>query len=180
MPALPGAPCVGAIHVRASSSERNTSIPDPENCRVARYVLPDALLRASTGSPTSPLGLVGRVPPSAQFVPKLVDREKPVNLLAPPRNEPESLNDEITLVPDPSTMVVSLCVSCAVVSAAGSFTRLLASAIAGCGLPSGPLLLLAAGRFALVLDCFPGEPVKSFFPNFNSRSVRAAPDSWLQ
>src|SRR5438046_4604064 len=77
----PGPPLTGADHVAPSSTELNTWMPVPENINVDRYVLPNELSRASTGSPASPLGEVGKVPPSVHDVPPLVDREKPVTLL---------------------------------------------------------------------------------------------------
>ena len=51
----------------------------------------ELLSRASTGSPASPLTLVGNVPPSVNVAPPSVDREKPVNLLLAVAFEPESL-----------------------------------------------------------------------------------------
>src|SRR5215813_5971255 len=96
----PGAPLTGAFQVKPSSLELKTRRPAPVKLRVEKYVLPKVLSRASTGSPASPFGLVGRVPPSVQVAPISVDREKPVNLLEPGRKEPESLNPAITFIPD--------------------------------------------------------------------------------
>src|SRR5262245_6904523 len=68
---------------------------------------PVVLLRASTGSPASPPGLVGKVPPSVNVAPPLVDRANPVNLLVPPELEPESLKPTTTVLPK-ATIAVSL------------------------------------------------------------------------
>src|SRR5262247_3096484 len=71
---------------------------------------PVVLLRASTGSPASPIGLVGKVPPSVKVAPPLVDRANPVNLLLPPELEPESLKPTTTVLPN-ATIAVSLWVN---------------------------------------------------------------------
>src|SRR6266446_7561674 len=112
---FPGAPWTGAANVLQSSVEGKTRIPAPENCSVERKILPVRLLRAKTGSPTSPLALVGNVPLSAQVAPPSVDWEKPVNFdvaIAGGTKGPESLNAEqpvSSLPPGPkTTSVVSL------------------------------------------------------------------------
>src|SRR5262245_66547414 len=74
---------------------------------------PVVLLRASTGSPASPPGLVGRFPPSVNVAPPSVDRAHPVNLLVPPELEPESLKPTTTVAPN-ATSEVSLWVKKAV------------------------------------------------------------------
>jgi hypothetical protein len=66
---------------------------------------PVVLLRASTGSPASPLGLVGRVPPSVKVTPPSVERAKPVNLLLAVALEPESLKPTTTVLPNASKVV---------------------------------------------------------------------------
>src|SRR5262245_25618812 len=71
---------------------------------------PVVLLRASTGSPASPTGLVGKVPPSVNVAPPSVDRANPVNLLVPPEFEPESLKPTTTVLPN-ATSEVSLWVN---------------------------------------------------------------------
>src|SRR5262245_21624086 len=68
---------------------------------------PVVLLRASTGSPASPTGLVGKVPPSVKVAPPSTDRANPVNLLVPPELEPESLKPTTTVLPN-ATIEVSL------------------------------------------------------------------------
>src|SRR5262245_15850627 len=68
------------------------------------------LFRASTGSPASPPGLVGKVPPSVNVAPPSVDRANPVNLLVPPELEPESLKPTTTVLPN-ATIAVSLWVN---------------------------------------------------------------------
>src|ERR1051325_6356652 len=92
-------------------------------------MLPVVVFRERTGSPASPLSEVGRVPPSVHEEPAFAEVEKPVNFLAPPRHEPESLYPEMTSDADPRTSAVSLCVSCAVASAAALLTRLFGRAV---------------------------------------------------
>src|SRR5215470_13420526 len=81
--------------------------------RVAKYRRPVASLRASTGSPASPPGLVGKVPPSVNVAPPSMDRANPVNLLLPPALEPESLKPTTTVFPN-AAIAVSLWVKKAV------------------------------------------------------------------
>src|SRR5262245_16544563 len=71
---------------------------------------PVVLLRAITGSPASPPGLVGKVPPSVNVAPPSVDRANPVNLLVPPELDPESLKPTTTVAPN-ATIDVSLWVN---------------------------------------------------------------------
>src|SRR5262245_1054461 len=71
---------------------------------------PVVLLRAITGSPASPPGLVGNVPPSVNVAPPSVDRANPVNLLVPPELDPESLKPTTTVLPN-ATIDVSLWVN---------------------------------------------------------------------
>src|SRR5262245_34779658 len=66
---------------------------------------PVVLLRAITGSPASPIGLVGKVPPSVNVAPPLMDRANPVNLLEPPELEPESLKPTTTVAPNAAIVV---------------------------------------------------------------------------
>src|SRR6266567_7388427 len=134
-------------------------------------MVPVLTLVASTGSPRSPLVLVGRDPLSTQKAAPLDDWEKPVYL--PLADCPESLKAQTTLEPAPKVSAVSLWVSREVVSAAGSLTN---------GLGTGEN---DAGPNSIVLpdDSWP-EPVGlnlgprvGFFPNFISARVRAAPES---
>src|SRR2546427_11016395 len=83
-------------------------------------MVPVFALVASTGSPKSPLVLVGSEPLSIQEKAPLDDCEKPVYL--PLADCPESLNAQTTLEPAPNVSAVSLCVSLEVVSAVGSLT----------------------------------------------------------
>src|SRR5205814_7548165 len=123
------------------SNERNTCMRPLEKDNVDRYVVPDTRSPASTGFPASPSALVGSEPLSIHDAPLVVERAKPVAWRLVTETAPVSLNAEMTLVPDPSTSVVLLCVSLDVVSAAGLFT--IGSAIAVCG--PGAIGLLADG-----------------------------------
>src|SRR5437867_11748872 len=84
-------------------------------------MVPVLTLVASTGSPRSPLVLVGRDPLSIQEAAPLDDWEKPVYM--PLADCPESLNTQTTFDPAPNVSAVSLCVSLEVVSALGSLTN---------------------------------------------------------
>src|SRR5262249_20980494 len=83
--------------------------------------------RARTGSPASPAVLAGKLPLSAKVVPPLVDWANPVKRLTPPTLDPESLKATTRLLPEPSTIDVSLWVSWEVVSAAVLLTSTLAT-----------------------------------------------------
>ena len=83
--------------------------------------MPVLALVASTGSPKSPLVLVGSEPLSTQETAPLVDCEKPVYM--PLADCPESLKAQTTLEPAPNVRVVSLWVSLEVVSLVGLLTN---------------------------------------------------------
>src|SRR5260370_14700694 len=134
-------------------------------------MVPVFALTASTGSPKSPLVLMGSEPLSTQETALFDDCEKPVYL--PLADCPESLKAHTTLEPAPSASAVSLCVSREVVSVVGSLTN---------GLGTGEIEV-DASAIAPPDDSWP-EPVGfnfglrgGFVPNFISARVRAAPES---
>ncbi len=102
----PGIPFTGAPKLAPPSVDLKTSI-------ASKLLNPSVLMNTSSvcelmarfGSPPSPLALVGRVPRSVNEPPELVELEKPVNLLAPPRKLPESLNPTTTFDPFAATEV---------------------------------------------------------------------------
>src|ERR1041384_1446020 len=186
-PVMPGAQFTGGIQVPPSLSERNIWRPVPENASVDRYTRPVVVFRERHGSPASPLESNGRVPPSVHDEPPSAEVEKPVNLCAPARNEPESLNPEMTFEPDPRTSAVSLCVSCAVASAAALLTRLLGRAVIASRNPL-PFTISPAGAVPKASPTpppvdppgemrFPFPLRRSFGPNFAISRFCAAPDS---
>src|SRR6266567_3685127 len=134
-------------------------------------MVPVLALVASTGSPKSPLVLIGSEPLSSQETAPLVDCEKPVYM--PLEDCPESLKTQTTFEPAPNVRVVSLWVSVALVSVVGSLTN---------GLGTGEN---DEGAKAMApLDDSSPEPVGfcfgprgGFLPNFISARVRAAPES---
>src|SRR5216683_2156417 len=132
-------------------------------------MVPVLALVASTGSPKSPLVLIGSEPLSVQETALLDDCEKPVYM--PLADCPESLKAQTTFEPAPNVRVVSLWVSLAVVSLVGLLTN---------GLGTGEN---DAGAMAPLDDSWP-EPVgfcfgprTGFLPNLISARVRAAPES---
>src|SRR4029453_16614791 len=112
----------------------------------------------------------------------LAERENPVNLFAPaPISEPESLKPEMTFIPDPSTRVVSLCVSRAVASDLGFFTSSLPRELrAKARTPPSPKadrdVETAAEPVSELLITETSTASSPFFPYLFSNMQRAAPD----
>src|SRR2546425_13253906 len=134
-------------------------------------MVPVLALVASTGSPKSPLVLVGSEPLSVQETALLDDCEKPVYM--PLADCPESLKTQTTFEPAPNVRVVSLWVSLEVVSVFVSLTN---------GLGTGENEPGAKAMAPLDDSCpepvgFCFGPRAGFLPNFISARVRAAPES---